>query len=271
MSGDADVARKLDAARRDIAEGLRAWRIWLAFAQEDLRQIYKRTVLGVAWIAVSFALFVGVKTLVFGALSTADARYFAAHVALGFWVWQFAQGAVSEGAMAFVNAEPWIKGARLPISVFVFAGVARLSFSAALTGGVVVALMAIVGVTPQAGAPWAFLGATLVLLNALWVQFLAGALAARWRDLAHLLNTALRVTFFLTPIVWLPEQMGRLGDYVWWNPFAHALEVVRGPILDPMAAPPTESLMVMAALGVTGGIAAWIAFALSRPRLAYWL
>ena len=40
--------------------------LWLNLALEDLRDRYRRTVLGVAWIAISFALFVGVKVLVFG-------------------------------------------------------------------------------------------------------------------------------------------------------------------------------------------------------------
>src|SRR5690242_8335587 len=56
-----EAASNARGALDDWMRALRSPALWANLALEDLRDRYRRTVLGVAWIAISFALFVAVK------------------------------------------------------------------------------------------------------------------------------------------------------------------------------------------------------------------
>src|SRR5678815_1591299 len=75
----------------DWRQGLALFPLWSALAIEDLRDRYRRTLLGLTWIIFSFALFVGVKVLVFG-------------------LWTYINAMIMDGCTAYIHARPWILG-----------------------------------------------------------------------------------------------------------------------------------------------------------------
>jgi lipopolysaccharide transport system permease protein len=108
------------------------------------------------------------------------------------------------------------------------------------------------------------------LINAVWVKLFLGVICTRFRDLTHLVNTVMRVMFFLTPIIWLPEQLGeRVMQFLWWNPFAHFIWIFRTPILD--GDPAVESWIYVGVVTVVGWVLALTAFSLFRKRIVFWL
>ena len=75
--------------------------------------------------------------------------------------------------------------------------------------------------------------------------------------------------FFLSAVIWKPEQ---LDDRQWMlalNPFFCLLEVVRGPLFGT----PPSLLVVGCALGYSAVLFAitWLVFARVRGRIAFWL
>ena len=46
----------LDVTQRDAVSALAAWRLWTMLAWEDIRQRYRRSVLGPLWITLSMAV-----------------------------------------------------------------------------------------------------------------------------------------------------------------------------------------------------------------------
>ena len=59
----------LSTAVSDWKRALSMWRLWVALGHEDIVDRYRRSLLGTAWVVLSFALFVGVKLSVFGQLA----------------------------------------------------------------------------------------------------------------------------------------------------------------------------------------------------------
>ena len=88
------------AAWRDWVAAAGKPSLWVNLALEDLRDRYRRTVLGVMWVVISFALFVAVKVLVFGQMSAASNREFAIFVTLGFGAWTFISSMVADACNA---------------------------------------------------------------------------------------------------------------------------------------------------------------------------
>jgi len=254
----------------DLSAGLGRWRLWSAFAWEDIRNSYRRSMFGALWVSLSFAAFVGVKIVIFGPMiGRVDADYFGAYLLVGFFAWQFMSQAVTAAPSVFISNEAWIKNDPLPYSVYVYQSVSRSLFNMALTGLTVIVFYIYFG-QPLGANAWLMLPAlALYILNAAWVTLFLGVLCTRFRDITHLTQTIMRFMFFLTPIFWIPAQMpAQLMEYLWWNPFAHFIWILRTPVLD--NGPATESWIFVGAVTLIGWALAITTFSLFRRRIAFW-
>ncbi|MCB1506287.1 MAG: ABC transporter permease [Hyphomicrobiaceae bacterium] len=261
--------RALAHAIRDVFDGLKYHRFWLNLALLDWGQRYHRSAIGILWIFGSFALFVGVKALIFGSLTTAPPDYFSLYVALGFLAWVFISAVVNEGCMVFVQSATWIRGISLPLSTYVYQSVLRNLIAFAVSGIFVICALIYYRWSIKPIALLAIPALGVYIINALWVQFLFGTISARFRDFAYLMQTAMRLLIFLTPIMWIPSQLGSIGPFIYWNPLTHFVEIFRAPILD--GQPALGSWMVVLAVTVIGWIAAMLVFARFRHRIVFWL
>jgi ABC-type polysaccharide/polyol phosphate export permease len=96
-----------------------------------------------------------------------------------------------------------------------------------------------------------------------------GPLTLRFRDVKQIMASIVQIMFFVTPIIWLPDQ-GRVPALaIQGNPLYHLIETVRAPLL---GTPPTllnwgVSLAVIAGLAV----AALFSDAMSRRKVFLWL
>lgn len=136
----------------------------------------------------------------------------------------------------------------------------------------------------------ALLGLLLLQINLGWLGLLLSILCARFRDLEQIIANLLQISYFLTPIMWLPERvLGRARLEVSWlhwdgtnwlwetyqlellhfNPFYHLLELVRAPLL----LQPVDRLhwWVAGWMAVLGWAIAAPVFQRTRSRIVYWL
>ena len=255
-----------------MGESLGKSAFWRALAWEELRLRFDRTRLGPLWVAATFAVFLGVKILIFGqmAIDTPLAR-FAVFLTLGFWCWQYLFGLVTAATQCFISAENWVLGMRLPWSAFAFSAVAKESFVFALNAIPVIIVLAVTGSFPG----WASLSllpaVALYMVTGVFLCLGLGAATLRFRDIGQLINTAMRVTFFLTPILWTERLLARLGDWgllLAWNPFTYYLDIVRAPLMDDVI--PWGSWAICLGCSAIVGVLGSAIFARSRRALAYW-
>ncbi|PQA88556.1 ABC transporter permease [Hyphococcus luteus] len=262
-------SNKFEAALADISQSVSEANLWISLALEDIRNSYRRSYLGLVWVLVSFAVFLGIKVLIFLPLGGGDVRSFAPYVALGFLAWSFIASAVGEGCSAVTGAQNWIKGGRIPYFVFFFKTVTRVSIITLLNSLVVIVTLIASGVRLTPAAFFLFPASLLFLINGLWAVMLLSMLSARFRDLSHLVSTIMRMMFFLTPIFWHPDRMGELAKYLMYNPFAHFLFIFRDPVL--YGTIPFDSLSVVLAITAAGSLTAFLFFAYARAKIAFWV
>src|SRR5688500_3108694 len=93
-------------ALSDWPRALRLAPLWTNLAMEDLRDRYRRTVLGIAWVVVSFALFVAVKVVVFGQMAATTMAEFGLFVTLGFGLWSYINSMVVDACTAYMHSRP---------------------------------------------------------------------------------------------------------------------------------------------------------------------
>ncbi len=256
-------------AIQDLAEGLTSWRLWTTFGYEELRHSYRRTLLGLVWIAISFGAFSVVKIIVFAGLNAKDADVFTTWVVTGFLIWQFVSHIVVTGSAVFISSESWIKGVKLPYSIHIYQTIWRLALQDGINLLVAYVLVVLFGAYSLPGLLLGLLAIPLFLLTAVPVQLLLGILCTHSRDLQQFIGTAVRLLFFATPIIWIPVPGTFLETIARLNPFSYILALFRDPVIYGVI--PLDALAVWAGITAFFWIAGLAAFSAFRSRIYYWL
>jgi ABC-type polysaccharide/polyol phosphate export permease len=261
--------RDLDLAWRDLKMAAARWHLIIHIAWLDVRQRYRRSVLGPIWLTISIGIQIGAMGFVYGELFRQDITHYLPRLAVGLTLWGLIAGIVTDSCYCFIAAESWLKQEALPKFMFPARMVARnlLIFAHNL-----VILIAVVLIFQPGG--WSMLlalpGLLLIAVNGIWIGLLVGLLCTRFRDLPPIIASFMQVAFFITPVIWVPET---LHGHWWWlitfNPFANFLAIVSDPMLGtpvPIWSWPL-SLLVTAA----GWAFAFQLFGRFRARITYWL
>ncbi len=107
------------------------------------------------------------------------------------------------------------------------------------------------------------------MVDAFAVALLLGAVGARFRDIPPIVASIVQIAFFITPIIWKPQQLGVRAWVLPYNPFFALIDVVRAPMLGELPSAMTWVMALVYSL-VLLGIAWWI-FTRARGRVPFWL
>ncbi|PSC05796.1 ABC transporter permease [Alsobacter soli] len=262
--------RDVRLARQDLAGGVTAWPIWTHLGLLDIRQRYRRSRLGQFWITLSMALFVGGIGVVNASLFRAAAADYIPYLAASYIVWTLMSGLANDAAQVYVQAAPFLRQAAIPRTVFVLRVLARNAVAFAHNVVILPVVFALFGVWPGATALLALPGLALLAAAAFCAVHAVGVLATRFRDLPQIMQNAVQMAFFLTPVMWRPEQLGsNVASALSFNPFAVYLSLVVEPLLG--RAPPASSWAAGVAMLLPLAGVAWLLFARFRARIPYWL
>ena len=106
-------------------------------------------------------------------------------------------------------------------------------------------------------------------VNGFMFGTMLAALSARFRDIPMIVVNLVQVAFFMTPVMWQAQMLGRHQWVVNLNPFYHFLEIARAPLLGR----PTDawSWFAVAAITLVGGVVCMVTMTRFRSRIAYWV
>lgn len=264
------VGERNRLALRDVAEGIRLWRLALTLGWLDIRLRYRGSMLGPFWLTLSTGIMVSALGYLYAVLFHQDVADYLPFLALSQVLWGFLASLVAESCNAYTEPESVIRSVRMPYFVFSIRILIRNLLVLAHNILVIVGVDIVFSVWPGVNGLLALPGLLLWAVDALALTMLLGGFCARFRDILPIVNSVMQIAFFITPVIWKPEQLGPDGvAKLPFNPFFDMLEIVRAPML---GAEP--SLMVwVGALGYSlllCGVA-WLFFARARSRLAYWL
>lgn len=257
-------------AAQDVVRGLAAWQVWNLLAVTDIRQRYRRSRLGQFWLTLSTGIFVGGIGFVYAFLFKQPVHEFIPMLAVNIIIWNLISGLVNDTATTFVSASVYLRQDALPKTIFVMRLIVRNLIAFAHNLVIIPIAFVIFGATTGPAIVLAIPGLMLLTVAAFLVTLLLGILCTRFRDLPSILQNLMQLAFFVTPVMWRPEQMGEAAWYiVGLNPFAIFLLLVTEPIHGRV---PSLSLY-LAGVVVIGLLFAitWPLFARFRARIVYWL
>lgn len=253
----------------DITEGLAQWRLWGLLGWQDIRQRYRRSMLGPFWLTLSMGINIVALGILYGKLFHIETHDYLPFLTLGFLAWGLISGVITDGCAALTTAETFIKQVKLPFSLHVYRVVWRNFIIFFHNLVVYFSVAAWFQIWPGLALLLFLPGIIVIVLNATWVGLLFGMMCARFRDVPQIIASLLQVGFFLTPIIWKPELLGDRIQLAYINPFFHFVELIRAPLLGTI--PGQLTWITVSAITVAGWLLTFAVFCWLRARIAYWV
>lgn len=247
-------------------------RLSLMLGWQDVRQAYRRSVVGPFWITGGMGIQIATMGLVFGLIFKTDLQEYLPFLSVSIILWGYISNSITEGCYSFIAGEAIIKQLNIPLQTHVL----RVVWKNLITLGHNLVILPFVFVSVWHGigleALVAIPGLLLLTVNLSWIAIVLGTLSTRFRDLPPIAVSMVTVAFYLTPVMWYPSLIGDnllAHALLGFNPLYHLLQIVRLPILGD--APTLENWLVSIACAVMGCLlAAWV-LARNYKKIAYWL
>jgi ABC-type polysaccharide/polyol phosphate export permease len=249
----------------------RGFRLSFFLGWQDVRLMYRRSVLGQFWITLSMGVTFGAIGGVFGLIFKSPVVEYLPFLGCGLVFFNFINLILNEGAQAFIAAQGFIQ--QLPLSPLIFFMRSIWKAFFVLLHNVL-ALVVLLAIIPQGLSLATLLVVPGVIIAGAAIAGLALALAmlsSRYRDVPQIIGAAVQVLFYLTPIVWLPSSLPPQARdaLLGWNPLFPLLEIMREPLLNTYPSLHTWAIsMVLAAVFILLGLGS---YAWKRRQLAFWV
>jgi lipopolysaccharide transport system permease protein len=238
-------------------------------ARRDIAVRYRQTVLGAAWAIVqpvAFAAVFGVFLTLIGRVPTEGIPY-PVFALTGMSVWLFMSSALSLTSSSTMSSSSLVSKVYFPRLAVPLAAVIPpiVDFLIALV--VLLGAMAIYGVTPSSNIvalPAVFLLAIAIALGSgLWLA----AIAARFRDVQHVVPFFVQIGLFLSPVLYpltlIPDRWQALYSL---NPLVGVMEGFRWAVLGTSS--PGALMLIPLTIGVLLLLAGLMFFAREQSRFA---
>ncbi|MFE7743708.1 ABC transporter permease [Nocardia sp. NPDC057455] len=264
-------------AFQDFTGGFAQRELWLSLGWQDIKQRYRRSVLGPFWITIATGLQAVAMGVLYAALLGQPLREYLPYVTVGLIIWNVISASILEGSEVFIANEGLIKQLPSALSVHVYRMVWRQLLFFAHNMVIYLVMLAAFGVWRHLGVAslMAIPAIVLIFLNSMWVSIVFGIFSTRYRDIAPILGSTTLMLFVLTPVMWttktLESQIGngdraKLAEIV---PTFHYLEIVRAPLLgEPQE---LRHWVIVGAITLVGWIVAIFAMKQYRSRVPYWV
>lgn len=258
-----------ERAAEDIVEGLGFWRLWSAMGWQDVRNRYRRSVLGPLWLTLSMAILAGSLAVVYGSLFRIEISSYIGYLCIGLSVWGLFSSSFTDGCQSFLGSEYIIKQTKLPYSAYVFRILWRNIII--FLHNIVIFFLVVIGMGQWPGAIGllALPGTILLICTMTWLSLLLGLACVRFRDIPPIIANLTQLLFLITPIMWKPETLGERRVLIDLNPVFHIIEVVRAPLLGQMPGALNWSVAIL--IAVAGSIITFLVFSRCRRHLSFWL
>jgi ABC-type polysaccharide/polyol phosphate export permease len=257
------------AALHDLISGtLKSW-MWSAMAQQDIRLRYRGSILGPFWLTLSTIIMISAMGIIYARLFNMEIVHYLPFLTVGLVLWTFLSSVINEGCQTFLSAQNVIQQVPMPFSVHVWRTVYRNLLVLAHSLVIVPFVLVIFGVSIHWDVVWIIPAFVLVTINSAWICLLLGMLSARYRDVPPIVASIVQIIFFVTPIFWPPDAVGRWKQFMPLNPLFAAIDVIRAPLLG--QEPQAYSWLSLIVVTVVGTLVTLFIFVKFRPRIAYWI
>lgn len=259
----------LNLGIQDLKKSIAQYRVWMHLGWVEVKQRYRRSIIGPWWISLSMLIFIMMMGLVFSRLFHQSLNEYIPFFTAGFLFWSFISTSIIEAAEIFKSNGGFIKQTSLPYNIYVLKHIVRQVICLFHNFVVYLLICFYFKINPGMIFFGVIPGLLLLFTNLYWICFLVAIICARYRDMVPMLSTCMQIAFFVTPISWMPKLLEQHAFILKLNPFVYFLDIVRSPLLGIM--PSLTSIIVSTGMALIGNSLCFWIFSWIRPRIAYWV
>jgi len=176
------VSQRLRLAIEDLSQ-LFTRPIWWHLAWQDIRQRYRRSLIGPLWITISTGVIIVAMGPLYGVLLKQPLGSYFQHLSVGFVLWVFISGYLNEACFAFVSAEGFIKEIKVPYSTYVMKVLAKHVIMFLHNCLIIAAVLLFFPPSTWSGLPLLLPGLAALLFCLFWSGMALAITCVRFRDI----------------------------------------------------------------------------------------
>lgn len=256
-------------AIQDLKDSLSRYRLWLHLGWADIQQRYRGSFLGPFWITLSMMIFIGALGVVYSRLFHQELSAFLPFLATGMLSWIMVSTMLMESTDVFIQAKSLIDNIKLPFFIYIFRLLWRhqIIFFHNLVVFVLVAIFFKVKIN----ANILYFIPAFLLVSALLVftSIIVALIGTRFRDVPPVISSLIMVVFFVSPVTWQAEMLGKQSYIIKLNPVYYLLDLLRSPLLGKAPEPSSWGICLLLTLGLF--LISFSLFTRFRSRIPFWV
>lgn len=259
-------------AINDIYQSCKKYNLIHELSYNDIKQRYRRTILGPLWISLGIAATILGLGILFGFIFNQKNVSYLPYLAVGMVFWTFISGVISEGCDSFIAMQSVIKQIYLPYSIYVFRVICRNLYLLAHNLIIIIVIFQFFNIEVFNFNIYVIPQFILGIINLVWMAYILAIISTRYRDINPIINNGLQLIFYLTPIIWMTEQVKDniyINTFMNYNPFYYIIMALRSIIEGNIMMHTHVWILLIMAIG--GFIITFLVFSFSYKRIAFWL
>ena len=210
-----------------------------SLVDREMKLLYKRSALGVAWTLISPLLQLAVFAFVFQQVLPVDIPRYASYVFTGLLVWNWFQSSLFQASGVIIANRPLIRQPGFPNGILPVVTVTTGLIHFVLALPVLLVFLLLDGVKLQLVVLWLPVIQLIQFTFIVSLAYLFAALNVTFRDTQHTLGVVLQLLFYLTPIFYdIPSVPGGWQSLYFLNPMVHIVTAYRSIFL--LGIPPSS-------------------------------
>jgi ABC-2 type transport system permease protein len=196
--------------------------------QRGLKVKYAQSILGYAWSLVEPALLVAIYWVIFGHVARLSIQHYPLFIAAAMMPWLYFNGTLSSATTALKSNAGIIRTINLPREIYPLSIVGQECAEFIFSLPVVFVVGFGYGVTPSRWLVWLPVAIAIETVLVAGFALLLSALNTILRDIQRILRVALRVMFYLSPVVYPASRIHGIGATIYkFNPLVGIFELNR--------------------------------------------
>lgn len=257
----------------DFKNSLNMFNVWSYLSLQDIKQRYRRSVIGPFWITISNAIIIFMLSLLYGTLFGLPLEIYAPYLAVGMLVWNFISITLNESINIFFENINIIKQVNNPINFYIFRLVGRNIIVFLHNFIIIPPILYIFNIELNLiDMLSAILALFILTLNVSLLSLIVAISCVRYRDVGPLISNLLQAIFFVSPIMWLPSVLEGRGVASWiltLNPIFYQIEMVRSPLIG--NGPSVGSIIISCVITSILALTATFLLAKTKSKIVYWV
>jgi ABC-type polysaccharide/polyol phosphate export permease len=258
-----------DRGIRDLRDIIVRSTIWSSLATADIRSKYRLSTFGSFWITLTTGAMALAIGLFYGQFFGQDMHSYLPYFTANIITWTFISSVLGEASLTLVGSGNLIRSSQMPIVFHIMRMLQRNLIIVLHNAVVLIAIWPFVRWSLYPSAVLSLVGMVLLYLFLIGMSAIISIVCVRYRDVPPLIQVLIQFLFFLTPIIWYPEQIKFGTGLLKLNPVSYMLMIVRDPILGrPVEIQTWIIAIVLSLASLTAGSLMYVRF---RRRIAYWV